>query len=97
MTPFITNLPHIKWNDLVQWLTEEMNNSGEFITDFYYVDLYLNTYICDSDEWSDDAACLIVRAPSPFYNNTGNVISPFIKKFFQTYIQSPLSFFYVDT
>lgn len=97
MTPTIINLPHIGWCDLVQWITEEMNNSGDFITDFYYVDICLKAYLEVSDELSDDAACLIVRAPNPFYNNTGNVISPFIKKFFQTYIQSPLSFFYVDT
>ena len=96
MTPTIIDYPHIEWCDLVQWLADEMNKSGEYITDFYYVDICLKAYLEVSDELSEDASCFKVRYPARYYNNTTNAISPYIKKFFNTFIDSPLSWFYVD-
>jgi len=96
MTPTIVNYPHVEWCELVQWLTDEMNKSGEYSTDFYYVEICLNAYIADSDGWVEDASCFKVRYPARYYNNTTNAISPYIKKFFKTFIDSPLSWFYVD-
>ena len=96
MIPTIVNYPHISWYDLIRWLTDEMNKGGEYIADAYYVDICLNTYITDSGEWIDDACCFRVRYPARYYNNTTNAISPYIEKFFKTFINSPLSWFYVD-
>ena len=48
MIPTIVDYPHVEWCELVQWLTDEMNKSGEYNTDFYYVGICLNTYIADS-------------------------------------------------
>lgn len=96
MIPTIVDYPHVEWDDLIQWLTDEMNKSGEYVTDVYYVSICLNAYLNASDEWSEGASCFRIRYPARYFNTMNNAISPYIKKFFDTFLDRSLSWFYVD-